>query len=206
MDRKRPGGLLLVAMVGIILGVLGVCGGCFGAAGQLFQDSINDTSRAMLEAQPGQTQDMLDRQQRMQERLEAMTDPLKPALIGYQVLNLIASLALLVGAIFLLKWRPDAPKIFFAAVVASLVIEIPGSLLAVWIQLQTKAIMADYATGLNDPALGPGGERAMGAMVDASTTVGFIIAILWVVVKLGYYAYSAIYVRKPAVRALFASQ
>lgn len=203
MDRKRPGGLLAVAMVGIILGALGVCGGCFSAVAQLFQDDLQEFNRAMLEAQPNQTQEMLDRQERLQERIEGVTAPLMPALVAHQVLNLLASFALLLGSIFLLKWKPNGPKIFFGAVIASLVIEIPGALLGVWVGWQTMDVMSDYTTGMNDPVLGPDGERAMGAVMDASTTVGLIVSILWIVLKLGYYAYSAIYVRKPDVRALF---
>jgi hypothetical protein len=205
MDRKRPGPLLAIAILGLILGAMGVIGGCFGLVTQLTQDQINAATRAMLENQPGQTPEMLEQQDLMQERLRAITDPLMPALIAYQALNLIASLALAIGAWMVLQWKPKGLELFSRAALGSLLVEIPGAALVIYVQYQTKLVMSGYVTGLNDPALGAEGERAMGAVMDASGSLAMIVGIVWIVLKLGYYAWAMFYTRDSEVRALFAA-
>ncbi len=202
MDRKRPNGLLAVAIVAIILGSLGSCGGIISIVGQLTQSQMRAFSRQMAEVSSMGNEEVLQQQVAMQERIEALSDSWRPAILAHQILNLIASMVLLVGAIQLLRWKPNAPTLFVAAAIASIAVDIGGGVVAILFQQATAAVMQDYAAQLG--ATMPGSDRAMGAMMDASASVGIVMGIGWVVLKLGFYSGALVYARRPDVRALFA--
>jgi hypothetical protein len=202
MDRKRPNGILAIAIVAIILGSLGTCGGIVTIVSQLTQSQMREFSRELAAASSMGNEEIRQRQVAMQERVEALSDEWRPAILAHQVLNLIASFVLLFGAIGLLRWKPGAPTAFAAAAIASIAVDIGGGVVSILFQQATAAIMQDYAAGLT--AVTPGSPRAMGAMMDASASVGLVMGFLWVIVKLGFYSGALVYVRKPDVRALFA--
>lgn len=202
MDRKRPNGLLAIAIVAILLGSLGTCGGIFSIGTQLMQSQIRELSRELAAMSSMGNEAILQQQVAMQERVEALSDEWRPAILTHQILNLIASFVLLFGAIGLLRWKPSAPTAFAAAAIASIAVDIGGGIVSILFQQATAAIMQDYAAGLT--AATPGSPRTFGAMMDASGSVGMVTGFLWVIVKLGFYSGALVYVRKPDVRALFA--
>lgn len=206
MDRKRPGGLLAVAVLAIILGALGTCGGLTSIGSQLVQSQMQDFSRQMAEVSSQGNEQILEQQITMQERVEALTAEWRPAILAHQVLNLIASLALLAAAIQMLRWKPSALTMFVAAAIASIAVDLGGGVVQILFQRETSAIMTEYMSGLSaaTPGVTPDVDRTMGAAMSASATVGMVVGVAWVVMKLGFYSAGLVYVRGGDVRALFA--
>jgi hypothetical protein len=205
MERKRPGGLLTVVVIGCILGGLGTCTGAFGVIGQIMQSQMQGMSRGILEASSQGNESLFEHQLDMQQRVEAVTQKYRVAAIAQGSLNLLASLGLLIGAILLVRWSPSAPTLFLAAAVASIVADVAAGTLGIVIQLETSEIMREYMTSVSsvDPNMPQGMDRTMGAVMDASANVGICFGLLWVLAKLAYYVFGIVYLRKPAVRALF---
>jgi hypothetical protein len=203
MDRKRPGGLLAIAIVAITLGVLGTCGGLSTIASSLAHSEIQALSRDMVDASSMGNEALRQQQLALQDSVEALTERWRPALLAHQVLNLIASLALLAGAIQLLRWRPGALMLFAAAAIASIAVDIGGGVIQILYQQATSALMRDYAAGLTAATPGALGDRTVGAVMQASAVTGLVMAVGWVVVKLGFYSASLVYTRRADVRALF---
>ncbi len=206
MDRKRPGGVLVLVVVGMLLGALGTCGGLFSVVGQLAQDQMQDFSRQMAEVSSGGNDALVEQQLEMQRAIEELTASWRPVLIAQQLLNLLASAALFAGCVLLLRWSPSAITVFVAAAIASIVVDLAGGAIQVWVQQATSQVMQDYMANVaaSDPNMPPGAERTMSAAMSAGAGVGMCFGVLWTVVKLAFYAGGIVYLRKADVRALFA--
>lgn len=204
MDKKRPGGLTAVVIVGLILGSLGTCGGLSSVVSLAMQDQMQAFSRQMAEMSAQGNPTLLEQQLVMQERVNELNQQWKPALYSHQIVNLLASLVLLAGAILLLKWKPSGPEIFTAGALASILADGGGGVIAVLYQLEIGTVLQEYMSGLtSDPALA-GAEASMNAIGAASTRAGMLFGVAWVAIKLGFYGYGIVLLRKPNVRALFA--
>lgn len=205
MDRKRPGGVLVILVVGFLLGGLGTCGGAFSIFSQIAQDQMQEFSREMAAVSSAGNDAIYEQQMQLQERVEELTASWRPALIVQQILNLLASAALFAGCILLVRWSPSGPTVFLAAALASIVIDTTGSVMALWIQHATSALMQDYMAGITaaDPNMPAGMERTMGAAMSAGAGVGICFGVGWLVAKLAFYVGGVVYLRKPEVRALF---
>jgi hypothetical protein len=206
MDKKRPGGLTAVMLVGIVLGSLGTCGGLSSIVSLAMQDQMQAFSRQMAEVSSQGNQTLLDQQLVLQERVNELSEEWKPALYSHQIVNLLASLVLLAGGILLLKWKPNGPEIFTAGAVVSILADGGGGVIQVLYQLEIGTVLQEYMSGLtSDPALA-GAERSMSAIGTASTRAGMFFGVAWVALKLGFYGYGIMLLRKPAIRALFAKE
>jgi hypothetical protein len=203
MDRKRPGPLQTVVVVGCILGGLGSCGGLTGVVGNLLQSGMQGFSRSILEASSQGNDDILRQQLEMQERVEALTAEHQVTGVGVAVLNLLASIALLAGSIQLIRWRAAGLSLFTTAAIASVVADLASGGFGIFIQLRTSSIMREHMSTVSDPGLPPGFDQTMGAMMDASASVGMCFGVLWVLAKMGFYIYGIVTVRNPAIRALY---
>lgn len=203
MDKKRPAALTAIAIVGIVLGSLGTCGGLLGTGSLLLQDQMQAFSQQMAEMSSANDH-IYQQQMAMQEQLRGLADAWLPALIALQIVNLLGSIALLVGGIALVRWKPSGPRLFAGAALAGLAIDAGAGAITILYQLEVNAIMQDYLTGLvSDPMLA-GAEQSMNAIGQASSQASMFFGAAWIAVKLGFYVFSIIRLRKPDVRALFA--
>lgn len=206
MNKKRPGALTAIVMVGIVLGSLGSCGGLSSLVSLTLQDQMQAFSRQMAEMSAQGNQTILDQQLAMQEHINALNEEWKPALFSHQIVNLLASLVLLAGGILLYKWKPNGPMIFTVGAIASILADGGGGVIQVLYQLEMGTVLQEYMSGLtSDPALA-GAERSMSAIGTASTRAGMVIGIAWVALKLGFYGYGVMLLRKPEIRAFFAQE
>ncbi len=205
MSSKRPGALTAIAIIGLILGSLGTCSGLTSIGSILAQDSLQAFSRQMVETASMGDPSALQAQLEMQDRVNALAAEWRPALLGHQVLNMLASLALVAGCILLLRGKPKGPAIVIAAAAASILIDGAGGVITALYQLESSAIVEEFLAqqAASDPALA-GAERSMSAIGTASARAAMLFSGVWALVKIGFYAFSIVRLRKPDVRALFA--
>ncbi|MEQ8457482.1 MAG: hypothetical protein RLO52_11815 [Sandaracinaceae bacterium] len=204
MAQQRPGMLTAVAIIAIVIGVLGSCVSSFTFASTLAQGPLNEFNRANLESMQGANPEMLQRQLETQDRLQEIAESWQPFTLTHQVLNLFASLALGIAGILLLRWKPMALGLFVGAAAASIFVDVIGTVLGIVVQLQMKPIMREMMAGAAEAA--PGMGDTMGAVGEASASVGMCMGALFLVVKVAYYVWGIVVVRKDAIRSLFAAQ
>lgn len=200
---RRPGALLAIAIIGLVLGLLGGCAGLFGVVTPIFQESLQATQREL--ATPGAPPEMVEMQRNMEDQMNAVTHEWMPFTITHQALNLLLSLALVGASLLLLVLHPKGPLLFFLAVAMNLVVDVLGAVLGALVQREAMAVMRQ---AIVDPAMtggapDPGVAHMMEGIFGASTWVGLCFAGVWVLTKLSYYLASAVYLRKPNTRALF---
>lgn len=201
MDRKRPGALLAIAIIGIGLGGLGGCFGVYTILVTSLAAPFAEWQERATELQPDEAQREMQRE--LNHRLLEVQADYRAPILAHQGVNLLASLLLLAGAIALVRWKKSAPMLMTVAVIANAVVDLGGSVVQWLISRENSAVMADVMQHFpNGP---PGMERTMQGVMGASAAMGVCWLVVIVGAKLGYYVWSAIYVRKPNVRELMNS-
>jgi hypothetical protein len=203
MTSQRTGALTAIAVIAIVLGLLGACGGVMGIGGLLVQGTLGDTQRRMLEAS-GAPPEHVEAQLAMQDQVNEIQQEWMPFTGTHQALNLIASSLLLAAGILLLRTSRTAPPLFVAAVAANVFVDIGGAVIGVLVQMDMQSVMQNMFSGaaMGDPQM----DRMFDGIMKASGWTGVCFAAVWVALKLGYYLWGVIYLRKPEVRALFPSR
>ncbi|MCB9595786.1 MAG: hypothetical protein H6719_23895 [Sandaracinaceae bacterium] len=198
----RPAGLWVVTMLAIVLGGLGSCGGTVGLASLAVQDSVAEMQENLQQNQPDPR--IREMNQQMQRRsLEIAREWRIPTAIA-NVVNVLGSFFLLIGAILLFRWHPQGPTIFLVAAVVSIFADLAVGGVGVIVQQQTVAAMEEAMSTLGEASGDPGAQRMMSGVMRASGTFGLCFAVGWLLAKVGFYVGSIVYLRKGTVRSLFA--
>lgn len=176
MNQKRPVIVIVAVVLGIMLGALGAIGGCFGIFGQLLQGASMQFQEQMAQGNPA-LEAQLGPQRALIEAQAAFTIPL---VIG-QVLNVIASIALIVGAAMFASLKRAGATLLMVAAVACFFIDAFNAAAGVYMsyamQDAIQAAMSQMApTTGQDPAM-------FGALMQSSMTVGIVMAIGMLFVK-----------------------
>lgn len=205
--KERPGGLLAIAVIALVLGGLGGCMGLWGVVGNAFQETMSDKQMELIE-ESGGSQRQAEMQRQMQERLLEVTRKWRPAVIGHQALNAIVSIFLLAAGIMLLRWNPKGLQIFFAAAIGNLVVDLGGGILQMFMQMETNEVMQQMMRDIttSDPNAPAGMGRMMDGIMQASAGVGVCFAVGWGLLKIGYYVAGLLYLRKDHVQRLFSDE
>jgi hypothetical protein len=206
-EPSRPGQLLAIAVIGIILGSLGGCGGLVGLAGGVMQGRMMEQQVEILE-RSGMPAEQVDRQRRMVDRMRAVTAEWLPFTATHQVLNIVASVVLLGASVMLLRWSATGPSLFVVAAAANLIVDTGGAFVGALVQRETsemtREMMREVSAGAGAPPP-PGMGDMMEGFVQASAWMGMCLAGGWVLLKLGFYVWGVVYLRKPEVRARFSA-
>lgn len=198
--RSRPGMLVAVCVISIVLGALGVLSGLFQLASLVAAPMLN---QAMVSQFKGP---QAEAQAEMVTKLNAVTARWRPWILLILAANVLASAGLLIGAIMTLQWKPRGRKLLLAMLLAALAIDLLRVLPEALMQIQVQAIDRQYmARIMSESGQAPGGAafgEAMGA-----TMVYVTLAVLggWALVKLICYALGARYLARPQTHALFVS-
>lgn len=194
-DQSRPAGLWIVGIMAIVLGGLGCCGGTFQLVSVALQDAIIEAVEQAGGDAPGQ-----EFQREVNRRSLEIARSWRVPTIASLVANMLGSLLLLLAAILLFTWNPNAVMVFMGAAAFSILVDTASAGLGIAIQQETMAAMQQAAS-----EIGTGGnDRLMGGIVRASGNLGLCWAIGWLVAKLSFYVGSVLYLRKETVRGLFA--
>jgi hypothetical protein len=203
--KKKSTGALFVAIVALVMGLLGVGAGGMGLLGAIFQEQLAQQQQGLF-PMPPEAGEAAELQQRMQEELTDVNRRHRIPLIAHGAMNVLASAALLGAGILLFMWKPMAPMVFVIAAVANLLIDIGGAITGLLVQREMNEIMGRYMSAIATGGAAdapPGMDRMMDGIMQASATAGICFALGWLVLKLGYYAGATLYLRRPAVRALY---
>lgn len=207
-SRSRPGGVIAVAIIGLVLGSLGLFGGAMGTLGALNQDNILAQQRAILEASaaPGVDQRQIEAQVRMTELMIEAQRPYMPAMILGNLLNALASGLLCVAAVLLLMGHARGPLAFTAVAGLAALADVLFGALGIYVTQTSTAAMQQAMQEIVAVGSGPGAEEA-GAFLSifgsAMTTATLCWAGFWVLLKLGYYVSGALYLNRAEVKATF---
>lgn len=197
-DRERPGGIWAVGIAAIVLAVLGGCGGVYQLGTVMLQDVVADAiERADPQGggDPGRgDRRSLDIQRRSLEVARAYRAPTVVAQIG----NVFSSFVLLLAAILLFIWHPNAIVVFMVAIGLSAFADLANGALSVVVGFETIEALGELARTGNEAL-----DQRLGAVVAASGSLGICWSVGWCLVKLGFYAGAAAYLRRGVVRALF---
>ena len=204
--RQRPGQLLAIGIIGLLLGVLGGCVGLSTIGSSLAQGPMQSVQRAQLETQYRDQPEVLERQLQLQETLRTETQRWLPLSVAHQSLNMLASLALLIASVLLFRWHPKAPRLFVGAAYASLAIDLVGVATAIVMQLAMQDAMQSFftASAAADPNMPAGMGDLMGPLAQASVGASVCMGIGFFGIKCAYYVWGIVFVRKDTTRALFA--
>ena len=203
MASERTGALTAIAIIAIVLGLLGACGGVLGIGSLLVQGPLAETQRRMFE-QSGAPPEQIEAQLAMQDQANEVQRKWLPFTGTHQALNLIASSLLLAAGILLLRTSRTGPTLFVAAVAANAFVDIGGTVIGVLVQMDMQEVMRGMfdTASMGDPQM----DRFLDGIMKASSWTGLCFTAVWVGLKLGYYLWGVLYLRKPAVRALFATR
>ncbi len=199
-DRTRAPALWVVGILAILLGMLGSCGGLFGIGGPLLQDSVLAAQQDLLD-RVGQTDEQAQRQLEIQRISVEIARRYRVPTMSGQLLNLVSSFALIIGAILLFRWSPSTFAVIAAACVGSALADVIVGVVGVLVQQESAEAMAALLGGSGDPQA----DRVAQGVFRASGTFGICFAAGWLVAKLAFYAGALLYLRRPAVRAEFAA-
>jgi len=198
-DRQRPPGIWVLAIGAILLGALGACGGVYQLGAAALREpmlaAMRDAEQRHAAAHP---EDPPNHGAELQGRALEIAAGWQIPVVAAQAGNVLVSLFLLVCAILLLRWHPAAVVATLLALGIGAIVDLTNGGLSVAVSLETTRAMAEMASEVG----GSAGARGA-SFVTASGSVGVCFAAGWTLVKLGFYAFGALTLRRPSVRSLF---
>ena len=201
---RRPSGLTGVCVIAIILGGLGLLGSLTTIASLVAGSRLQ---QAMMMSPQGPGRDrMVDLQRTMQQKIQAVTDRYRWPSAGFALVNAGLAASMLAGGIMGLNRSGKARTLLMTVFAVAILFEVSRSILYVFIQCETAAVMSDMMPkmmGASAPANGPNVQEAaaLGATIaKASIMVGLDFGLIFSLAKLIYYAVGWSYLRRPAVR------
>jgi len=199
-SRERTAGIWVVGILALILGAMGACGGTFSVIGLFFQDAMVQMNDDLQASQPDPQLREINRD--MQREIMEVAQGYKWPNLALQLLNVLASFALIVGGILLFRWHPSAVMAMMIGLGLSIFVDLSLGGIQTAIGIQNMAVMDTYAQRMGE--LGdPAAQRMMGGIMRASGSFGLCMGVGWALAKIGFYVGSIVYLRKEKVRALF---
>jgi hypothetical protein len=198
-----PPGLKAICIIAIILGGLGMLISCGGVASMAIGPALQ--AAFPMSAQPGMDPDLVRAQEEMQEQMAAIGREYLPFTIGTLVVHLLAALALLVGGILTLKVSATGRSILLTGCALAVLYELVNGVLNVVMQMR----MGPPVQRFMEQALQRGGQAQMpsgfGQFMLAIMFVTLGISLVAMLVKIGFYVFSVIYLKKAHIAARFAA-
>jgi hypothetical protein len=206
--RKRPGLLTAVCIISIVLAAMGIMISLSSAVSMgIGVERIQRWTQSFTPPNPNP---------RMQELQDQMQQEIMAATQSWQVFNwimlaglLLLAVSLLIGAIQTLGLKALGRRLLMGVFVALVVLDVLRAIAAMSIQLKTQRAMRTYMPQLMESAAPPGQPippqlgRMMSAMTGAAVVFGIVIAVFWVALKIAFYLFGLLYLRRPAIRSLF---
>lgn len=209
MAAQRPGGVIAIGVVAIILGCLSSCAGVMACGGVAMQGQMEQMQQASMAGMPPNVQ--LDQMQAAQREMMEEQSKYQPITLGSAILGGLLALAILVAAAMALSGREIGRKLLVALFGAGMAFEVVRTGAEVWVQYQMKDIMDRYMSRVMTMSVQPGQppmpqefEGMMSGVMGAGVAIGMCLLVGWAAAKVVYYGISIGYLRKSEVRASFA--
>jgi len=203
---NRPGQLTTICLIAIILSSAGILtslstlGGMVLPKAQMFPNNLPEKDNKFVEAQ-----------KQMMKAMQVVSRQYRT----YQVVILIAfsliSIAILIPAILTMQMRESAAKILSVAFWSAVPIEIGRSILNGVVSHKMSGVMLQYMhqmlqTGPSPDKQLQNVDGIMSNFLHVFSGVAVVFGIVWTAAKIGFYVYSAMYLRKPQMQQAFLSQ
>lgn len=189
---RRPGGVTAICVIAIVLASLGICGAIYQGVALALQSTIL--------AQPPAGDELSQMQNEMQRQMIEATRPLTPFQIFLLAANLGASIALLAAAILALSMRPSGRGWLAGASVGCAAVDLLGAGLGLLAAVKSWPVVAEFTRKMAER----GGSMAQaGGVMKFAVAVAIGLQVIWLMLKLGFYITSVVYLQRPNVRQAF---
>ena len=186
VPQQKPGGLTAIAVICLILGSLGALIALFGIVMLFFQGSMNQFQAAQPGGPPPEF---------LAEMEALQASQFIPTLI-VNGCNVIIGSLLAIGSIGVLGTKEWGRNLLRNALLAAIFFVVVRGIYSMWVQYSSMSVISKMV-----PA---GGDKAtMEAIMQGTIIFGIVIGVIWMVVMIGFYIWSRIYLNKPPIRALF---
>lgn len=186
VPQQKPGGLTAIAVICLILGSLGALMALFGIVMLFFQGSMNQFQAAQPGGPPPEF---------LAEMEALQASQFIPTLI-VNGCNVIIGSLLAIGSIGVLGTKEWGRNLLRNALLAAIFFVVVRGIYGMWVQYSSMSVISKMV-----PA---GGDKAtMEAIMQGTIIFGIVIGVIWMVVLIGFYIWSRIYLNKPPIRALF---
>lgn len=186
VPQQKPGGLTAIAVICLILGSLGALMALFGIVMLFFQGSMNQFQAAQPGGPPPEF---------LAEMEALQASQFIPTLI-VNGCNVIIGSLLAIGSIGVLGTKEWGRNLLRNALLAAIFFVVVRGIYSMWVQYSSMSVISKMV-----PA---GGDKAtMEAIMQGTIIFGIVIGVIWMVVLIGFYIWSRIYLNKPPIRALF---
>ncbi|PWT91973.1 MAG: hypothetical protein C5B54_04325 [Acidobacteria bacterium] len=204
--NQRPRKLSTICYVALILSGMGLLTSLGGIAGlalrsvKIFPTTISGQNKKLAEAQ-----------KHMREELDAVTNQWR----GYQIVLLIAlaliSAAILLAAILTLQMKEIGLRLLPLTLLFAVPLEIARSVFGFIVSHEMSGIMLRYMhevlqTGSQAGKQLQNVDGIMSNFMQIFSGIAVFIGFVWVVAKIIFYIYSALYLKKPATHQMFVQQ
>jgi len=205
---KPSGWLQAVCITAIVLGALGILSGLLVigklASGRALQNAIAKSQASTMPA--GQREVQME----MQQKIEDVARRWIPLTLPLLAIELVVSICLILGAARTLRLRPAGRTLLLCAFWAAVIVELIQLGPTIAIQCEGVAITGEYMPRMMQ-ASSPQGQQMPAEMQTVATTItkvmivaGMVVTLLLALAQVGFYAFGAIYLGRPNVRARFA--
>ena len=186
VPQQKPGGLTAIAVICLILGSLGALMALFGIVMLFFQGSMNQFQAAQPGGPPPEF---------LAEMEALQASQFIPTLI-VNGCNVIIGSLLAIGSIGVLGTKEWGRNLLRNALLAAIFFVVVRGIYGIWVQYNSMSVISKMV-----PA---GGDKAtMEAIMQGTIIFGIAIGVIRMVVLIGFYIWSRIYLNKPPIRALF---
>ena len=208
---KRPGLLTAIAVFAIVFGVLGLMKSLVSVAGLLFNEKVQTM---VIDLQPKAPNDaMQDVMTRMQNETMQLQERYKWINVGLAATNFLLSAGLLIGGILAIRSTPAGRSMLIGLFLLAALYELAVIYPTFAMQNEAMAIQKQYMPLIMQASAPPGRggmPPGMGGMMSTFMEAGGIIAIVfgigWTLAKVAADVFGFIYLRRPAIRALFSPE
>ena len=186
VPQQKPGGLTAIAVICLILGSLGALMALFGIVMLFFQGSMNQFQAAQPGGPPPEF---------LAEMEALQASQFIPTLI-VNGCNVIIGSLLAIGSIGVLGTKEWGRNLLRNALLAAIFFVVVRGIYGMWVQYNSMSAISKMLPSGEDTA-------TVQAIVQGGIIFGIVIGVIWMVVMIGFYIWSRIYLNKPPIRALF---
>lgn len=202
--KKASGGLTAICIIAILLGALGILGAAGGLLGAVLGEQLQEAFTPPATANTP----MAKQQEQMQQEMEAVADKWAPVNYSLFAVLIVVAGCLIFGGVQAMRLQPNGRQFLMVAFLMAIVFELVRLIPTVSIQLATMDIMEGYMADMLKGAPGsppppPAAQRMVGMSMKVGMFIGFAFTGIWLLLKLGFYGFGTMYLRRPQTLALF---
>lgn len=203
---QKPGWLTALCVICIVLGVLGLMNGILGLGATIFGKQLQQVMNPAASRQQ-MPADLQKLQQKLEDETAAIQEQFfLPSLIAV-VFKLAVSLLLVAGGLGSLRLTEQGRTLLILGCLIAILFELGASVLQSVVYMETLTVYNQLINGFVDELQRQNGAAAgqaflwfMQLILYAGMVVFFIIQL----VKVAFFTWGALYLRRPAIAALFA--